>query len=281
MKTKVFIYVLIIFVLIVAILEQWPSKLLSRVGEGRLLDFVAQQDQLLPGPLRGSLEGLTSNLTQQGVVDWTNKQRIQYGKSELRTNPKLNKAAEAKLQDMFDKQYFEHVSPDGVAPADVVKNAQYAFLVVGENLALGNFKDDETLVNAWMNSPGHRENILHDKYQEIGVAVKKGNFEGKEIWLAVQEFGTPLSSCPSPSAGMKQEIERNNVQLSEMEASIEAKRNQIETSRYDSNESYNRAVEEYNQMVASYNTLSRTNKSLVEQYNTEVNTFNSCLERNG
>jgi uncharacterized protein YkwD len=93
---------------------------------------------------------------------------------------------------MFENQYFAHESPTGEKVSDLAKKFGYDFLLIGENLAMGNFSSDEDLVLAWMESPGHRENILNEKYQEIGVAVKKGIFEGKEVWIAVQHFGLPF-----------------------------------------------------------------------------------------
>ena len=71
---------------------------------------------------------------------------------------------------------------------------------------MGNFKNDQDLVSAWLNSPGHRANILNTRFTEIGTAVLKGFYEGREVWMAVQEFGLPLSSCPNPDSKVK--IER-------------------------------------------------------------------------
>lgn len=247
-------------------------RLLSR-GESALM-----AEQLLPGPLRGALDGSNNaHLTVAGTIQFTNQEREAQGLLPLNENPRLNQAAQIKLQDMFDFQYFEHESPNGDGPSDLADQAGYKYILVGENLALGNFKDDQALVTAWMNSPGHRENILNKRYQEIGVAVGKGMFEGREVWLAVQEFGTPLSSCPQPSTQLKTEINSKQKQIDQWEIELAARKAELERSRYDS-QTYNRKVNEYNQLVNQVNQLINVTKELVNQYNVQINTFNSCLE---
>ena len=179
---------------------------------------------------------------------------------------------------MFRQQYFEHESPDGKHPADVIKATGYDYLVVGENLALGNYENDQVLVEAWMNSPGHRANILDGKFEEIGVAVGKGMFEGKEVWLAVQEFGTPSSSCPNPGAGIKSQIEQNRLSIQAEETSLATLKKQIEANKYRTREEYDNAVAEYNRRADALNELIDRTKALVNDYNSQVNSFNRCLE---
>ena len=194
-------------------------------------------------------------------------------------NPKLNVAAQAKLDDLFAQQYFEHVSPQGVAPADVITDAGYRYIVVGENLALGNFKDDVTLVQAWMDSPGHRANILHSRFQEIGVAVRKGTYEGKSVWIAVQEFGTPISACPGPSDALKDTIDADREQITLWQAELERLKTKMETSRYESVEAYNMDAQRYNELAAKTNALIDQTRTHVEEYNRQVNMFNQCVEQ--
>ncbi len=235
----------------------------------------------LSGLLRGPLEGFTnSNLTSEGIITWTNNQRSEQGHVPLHNNLALQKAAQAKLDDMFEQQYFEHESPDGKMPSDVIKSAGYAYLIVGENLALGNFQNDEILVQAWMDSPGHRANILNSKFQEIGVATRKGTFEGKEVWLAVQEFGSPLSSCPSPGERIKDSLNADKATLANLQSQIQAKKDQIDANKFKSEAEYNQAITEYNALVRRSNSLGESTSAQVEKYNQSVNDFNSCLESN-
>ncbi len=249
-------------------------------GAGRLLNNIAD-NQILPGPLRGSLDAYGAQLTRDGVITYTNEARAAASLPALRMNKRLNEAAKAKLDDMFAQQYFEHESPDGKAPADLIKAAGYEYIVVGENLALGNFNGDAKLVEAWMDSPGHRANILHKQFQEIGVAVGKGAFQGKTVWLAVQEFGTPLDSCPSPSAELKADINNNRTQINAWQIELTALKKKLEQNRYSSRKEYDDDYNKYNSLAAKTNQLIDATKVLVDQYNVQVNSFNQCLENHG
>lgn len=229
----------------------------------------------LPGPLRheGIEDGL---LTVKGTIAETNRQRQLNGRSSLKENVQLNRAAEAKLRDMFAKNYFAHESPERKGPADLATDAGYHYLLVGENLALGGFVNDVDLVQAWMDSPGHRENILKRNYKEIGVAVGEGIFDGKHTWLAVQEFGRPLSDCPPVNESLQRLLDANNKSLDVLEKTIEAKQNEINNTPRNSPE-YNQKAAEYNDLVEQYNNLASRTKKMTEEYNAEVERYNSCL----
>lgn len=135
--------------------------------------------------------GVTSDITIQQIVDLSNQERQNIGLHELRQNPLLDQAAEDKAADMFAKQYWAHVSADGKQPWDFISDAGYSYTVAGENLAR-DFQHADQVVEAWMASPTHKANILHEKYTEIGIAVVEGNLEGIETTLVVQMFGNPL-----------------------------------------------------------------------------------------
>jgi hypothetical protein len=282
-----FYKILLTLIGIAAIGGIWESGLLMRgfdyVRNSAFTNQIkesVQSSEFLPGPLRGTFDAGNTVLTIQGVIDETNKHRENNGLMPLHRNEKLNKAAEDKLDDMLAQQYFEHNSPDGKTPADVIKGASYEYIVVGENLALGNFKNDLLLVEAWMNSPGHRANILHDKFQEIGVAAKKGTFEGREVWLAVQEFGTPLSQCPLPPSNLQEQISANRIQIDSWQAELAVKKERIESAKKQSRQEYERAVEDYNTLANKINGLINSTRTLVDQYNYQVNAFNKCLDSN-
>ena len=175
-----------------------------------------------PGGLRAKIESANAVLTVQGVIEATNSQRSDFGKTRLKENAMLNAAALAKVKDMFAAQYFEHISPLGKGPADLAKEAGYVYISVGENLALGNYKDDLVLVEAWMNSPGHRANLLNESFAEIGVAVLRGTFEGKITWLAVQEFGRPASDCPVVDDFLKTQVDLGKMEVDRLETQVVA-----------------------------------------------------------
>lgn len=233
-----------------------------------------------PGALRVIKEAVTKErgLSSVGIIASTNLERAAAGVAPLRENNALRAAAEAKVSDLFGRQYFEHESPTGEGPSDLARSAGYAYILVGENLALGNFEDDQAVVAAWMNSPGHRANILKEGYQEIGVAARKGMYEGRQVWIAVQEFGVPRAACPSTSDELSGRIDANNRELDEIEKDLQQRKQTIDaTSPYDP--AYNAQVDAYNARVAEYNALLGATRELVDTYNIQVRTFNTCLEQ--
>jgi len=254
-----------------------------RLAEERAAEAVAElkKEVSAPPPLRApSRPPTAAALTRNGAIQWTNAHRSEAGLPALAMNERLNAAAEAKLKDMFARQYFAHDSPDGRGPGDLADDAGYEFVAVGENLALGNYDGDKALVQAWMDSPGHRANILAGKFTEIGMAVGKGVFEGETTWLAVQEFGKPLSACPEPPAGLKARIETEEGQLDSLKARADAKRAEIdamgEPRTRPEAEEYNRKVDEYNSLVRQVNAYIDELKTLVAEYNRQVQAFNAC-----
>lgn len=126
------------------------------------------------------------------LVDLTNSYRTSSELNQLAINPVLEQAARLKAQDMASKSYFAHTSPQGVTPWHWFDEAGYDFRYAGENLAI-HFSDSSDVVRAWMNSPGHRDNILNFNFTEIGIATSRGMYEGRETTFVVQLFGHPSS----------------------------------------------------------------------------------------
>jgi uncharacterized protein YkwD len=281
-KNKVFIFIGILITALLLVLIFWKdisdfySELIFRLPE---IKKEAEKQISLPSPLRSEEEHPESFLTEEGVIEWTNIQREKYGILPLKENAKLNEIAEAKLQDMFENQYFAHDSPTGQRVADLAEKFSYEFLSIGENLALGNFQNDEVLVDAWMNSPGHRANVLNSSYQEIGVAVGKGMFEGKTTWIAVQNFGLSLSVCAQPDLFLKAEIDENQKQISVLKAKLLSLEDEIGlmSSSRKREEGYLQKVEQYNTTVSQHNALVEKNRILINKYNSQVNSFNQCV----
>lgn len=127
------------------------------------------------------------------LIDLTNKDRQVKNIPPLVVNPVLQRAAELKAKDMATKGYFAHNSPEGLTPWHWFNQAGYNFIYAGENLAI-NFTESTDVQNAWMNSPGHRNNILNDKFTEIGIATYNGTYEGRPAVFVVQLFGRPTPS---------------------------------------------------------------------------------------
>ncbi len=216
-------------------------------------------------------------MTQEGVIRLTNVQRQEYNLASLKENTKLDLMAQMKARDMFKNQYFAHDSLSGAGVADLAESAGYDYILIGENLALGNFENDEVLVQAWMDSKGHRENILNSRYEEIGVAVEKGIFEGKSTWIAVQHFGLPISACPQPQESLVLEIQENQDELARLKVYLDALSLEIENMKPKSTAERIQKMEEYNNLVAQYNNLAFKTKALIEEYNSQTALFNKCI----
>lgn len=231
-----------------------------------------------PPPLIVEVRLPESFLTQAGVIQWTNIERQKQGLPALRESQELNESSLVKTQDMLDKQYFGHISPAGQGVGDLANEVSYEFIAIGENLALGDFENDEKLLQGWMQSPGHRENILSSHYQEIGVAVLKGEFQGRETWLAVQHFGKPLSTCPQPPDEILTEIKEKQNQIEELYFILSALEQELRDFRSKREPAYNQKVEEYNAKVARYNALVEETKLLIAKYNNQVMLFNECAK---
>ena len=89
---------------------------------------------------------------------------------------------------MVRRKFFEHTGSDGSQPRDRVLRAGYSFRLTGENIALGP-ESAEEVVAGWLASPGHCENIMDSRFQDMGIAVASGRGRGQIYW--VQTFGSP------------------------------------------------------------------------------------------
>ncbi len=132
--------------------------------------------------------GINAKIDTQELISLTNSQRVKAGLSPLSENPQLDTAASAKAANMFAENYWAHFAPSGKSPWDFIQGSGYKFKFAGENLAK-NFYTSGEVVDAWMASPTHKENIVSPKYKEIGMAVVEGNLNGQKTTLVVQMFG--------------------------------------------------------------------------------------------
>ena len=129
-------------------------------------------------------------ITPENIMSLTNQTREEYGLRPLLFSPKLALAAERKAQDMMEKGYFAHYSPEGISPWYWILDSGYNYYFAGENLAI-RFATAEGVNEAWLASAAHRANILSKDFTDIGVAVLTGNFGGEGIvTLVVQMFGS-------------------------------------------------------------------------------------------
>ena len=146
--------------------------------------------------------GYVASISPEEVINLTNKEREKAGLNQLETNSQLTEAALQKASYMFAKNYWAHTAPDGTEPWKFILDTNYKYRYAGENLAR-DFATPETVVSAWLDSPSHKDNLLSSRYQDIGVAVVKGELNGIQTTLVVQMFGTRMS--------VAQALENNEV----------------------------------------------------------------------
>ncbi|MGI6423195.1 MAG: CAP domain-containing protein [Candidatus Dojkabacteria bacterium] len=154
------------------------------------------------GGLLGIPEAMASTITPNNIINLTNQERSAAGLNTLKTDSRLSAAAQAKANNMFQEQYWDHFGPNGETPWMFISQAGYTYVYAGENLAKG-FRTAEGVHEAWMASPTHRENIMSGKYKDIGVAVVEGVLQGKQTILVVQMFGNLTSSVNKTSPPVK------------------------------------------------------------------------------
>ncbi len=143
--------------------------------------------------------GYASSITPSEIVELTNQKRQESGVPVVKLDSTLTQAALAKGADMFARNYWAHVAPDGTQPWAFFVASGYQYRYAGENLAR-DFYNSKNVVDAWTNSKTHRENLLSNKYDDIGVAVIDGELDGVKTTLVVQFFGTKFGSA-SASGG--------------------------------------------------------------------------------
>jgi uncharacterized protein YkwD len=123
------------------------------------------------------------------VLVLVNQERTKAGCQPLAADSRLATAARLHSRDMANRGYFDHTTPDGVTFDKRITNAGYRWSSVGENIAKGQ-KDAASVMRSWMDSPGHRANILNCTFKDIGIGLA---YDSRRAPLWTQDFGTPLA----------------------------------------------------------------------------------------
>jgi uncharacterized protein YkwD len=151
--------------------------------------------------------GYATSVSVADIHHLSNQERINNGLPPLNLHSQLSSAAYAKANDMFAKNYWAHISPDGTTPWYFISSAGYSYAGAGENLAK-DFSLSSGVVAGWMGSPAHRANILSTTYQDVGYAVVNGTLQGSETTLVVAMYGQPPAptpaQAPAPTASVSQ-----------------------------------------------------------------------------
>jgi len=275
----VIITVSVVFTLAALALLSWyvARQFRGDAYNPRLTLNISNADKFLPGPLVNQIEREPhpQALSIKGILQWTNKYRQDYQLAHLILNDQLVEATKRKIEDMEQNNYFDHISPTGKEPSSFADDVNYRYLKFGENLALGVFANNQSLVEAWMNSPGHRENILQPKFKEIGIYAKIVNYNKTKVWFAVQMFARPASECAEPNEALKIEIDQLIKRYDQMV--VEARNMEAVINSLDS-DSKNAKIEEYNSLVKRINQLAVDLDHKISSYNSQVKTYNNCLK---
>ena len=129
------------------------------------------------GNTSSSTETSNMNSDEKEVFDLINKQRTNNGLAALKNDSEVQRVARIKAQDMVDNNYFSHTSPTYGSPFDMLKNFKISYKTAGENIA-GN-SSNSSAVTAWMNSSGHKANILNSNFNYTGIGVVSSPKYGK------------------------------------------------------------------------------------------------------
>jgi uncharacterized protein YkwD len=248
-------------------------------------------------------------LTRQRIILWTNEARVQQMLLPLTENRRLDIIAAERVNDMLQKQYFAHVSPSREGVAETAKTIGYRYRVLAENIAKGAFGDDERVVRGWLQSPGHRKNILSRDIEEIGAAVGKGRLNGEIVWVAVQVFGKPAPQtrdglvrslpadrgslpCLKPNGfldsraeALRTEIAAGRDQLKSLKTDIENRRKLLLSQARKEETMVARTTGDYRERITGYNLLmeevgrkEQLAGDMGAQYNLEMEVYNGCIK---
>ena len=158
----------------------WKLAVRYQVGTSETIQAnpqIANPDLIYPGQIL-NIPQVSQSVTnyENEVIRLVNEIRQQNGLKALTANWELSRVARYKSQDMLDRGYFSHNSPTYGTPFQMIKALGLSYRTAGENIAKG-YATPQAVVNGWMNSSGHRANILSASYTQIGVGyVAQGNY---------------------------------------------------------------------------------------------------------
>jgi uncharacterized protein YkwD len=147
------------------------------------------------------VKSYATDMSDDGLLEETNKMRLQEGLPPLKLDPLLDSAAQSKAFDMGNRNYWSHDTPDGKKPWTFIENAGYTYSKAAENLAYG-FDSSKTTISGWMNSPGHKANIMDPELKEVGFGILNApayQNHGSET-IVVAMYGKPSSAAQPTSS---------------------------------------------------------------------------------
>lgn len=168
----------------------WKIAVRNQIGISELISANPQlrnPNLIYPGQKINIVVNTTATAYENEVARLVNVERAKAGLPALSINWQLARVARYKSQDMVNNNYFSHTSPTYGSPFDMIRAFGISFTAAGENIAMGQ-TSPQSVMTAWMNSSGHRANILNPNYTQIGVGYAKDSY-GRPYWT--QEFIRP------------------------------------------------------------------------------------------
>jgi uncharacterized protein YkwD len=210
-----------------------------------------------------------------------NYERNISGIRSLSFDNELNISAQKKAEDMLGRRYFSHETPGKGDITYFIDYAGYDFIKVSENLAQGDFRTSGEVVTAWMNSSGHRQNILDTAVIDTGIGIVYGTYQGFETFFVVQHFGRPRGSCPIVDKRLEGEIKASTLTGKNLSTEIKDLQKQVDDiltsnpSSSDRQKAKELSVKVAN-LIETYNMLVDDITKNTNLYNTQVKAFNEC-----
>lgn len=170
--------------------SMWKIAVKYEVGLSEIIAAnpqISNASMIYPGQ-KLNIPNIDVKTTESKVIELVNVQRAKAGLQPIKANWQVARVARYKSQDMINKGYFSHTSPTYGSPFDMMQSFGIKFSAAGENIAMGQ-RTPEEVMSGWMNSPGHRANILSPSFTELGVGLAKDS-QGRCYWT--QMFIKPL-----------------------------------------------------------------------------------------
>ena len=163
-------------------------------------------------PIGANVLSFATEVSSHRLLESTNSNRLNDGAGPLQLNEQLRLAAQAKAEDMAQRDYWSHTTPDGQQPWKFIDDTDYSYTRAGENLAYG-FLTSEQTINGWMNSPSHRDNMLDDSFRHVGFGFANAtNYQGSgEETIVVAMYAQPYGASTSQIGSMNEDSVPNTA----------------------------------------------------------------------
>ncbi|MBW3569304.1 CAP domain-containing protein [Candidatus Parcubacteria bacterium] len=171
---------------------------------------------LFVSSLQGSqVLNYSTGINDISLLETTNQARQNSGSAELKLSEMLDKAAQAKAEDMASKNYWSHITPEGEQPWNFIERSGYSYSFASENLAYG-FASSNDTVKGWLNSPNHAQAMLDSKVSEVGFGIARSpDFQGKgPETIVVAMYASPSSASPASLSSQTKYLPPSNGKIS-------------------------------------------------------------------